>query len=112
MIAPGQFVIDFDKAPPVSRNSDPVTSEIADLAHTASGKRAGDCLIVLAALKKCPGITSAELAEYMRPGDRDWRYTVARRLPDLMNQRPALAIQGAKRLCGLSDRPAVTWYPV
>lgn len=103
---------DFDHAPPASKNADPETSHMAESDITKSGKRGGDCQAIYEYLLNHPNHTSAELADKMKPGDKDWRYTVARRLPDLKNQRPPMTTQNTKRVCTVTNKKAVTWEAI
>src|SRR3990167_964275 len=48
---------------PMSRNSDPSTSDIAEANHIKSGKRKRNCDLILEAIKANPDCTSAELGE-------------------------------------------------
>jgi hypothetical protein len=108
----GQTGFDFDQSPPASKNIDPSTSDMAEAAITKSGKRGSDCQKVYEFLLEHPSHTSAELAEKMKPGDKDWRYTVARRLADLKNKHGAMAWQAGKRVCNITNNKAVTWEAI
>ncbi len=57
-----QLIIDFS---PATRISHPETSRIAEENITKSGRRKTHCLIILNALRRHNGSTSAELAEYL-----------------------------------------------
>ena len=92
-----------DVRTPAARATDPDTSHTAAEAVTRSGVRAHQQRQVLAALRQWPGCTSAELAQRASMD----RYAVARRLPELA---PEFAWRGGSRTCGVSGRPAVTWW--
>ena len=74
--------------PPMSRSSDPPTSDIAEAKHIKSGKRKRNCDLILEAIKANPDCTSAELGELTGLD----RVEAARRCSDL-------------RLSGLSTNP-------
>lgn len=93
------------KLPPIARNTDDVTSHLAAVAHTDSGKRGRHCAIVLRAIRMHPGETSHELSA--RCGLE--RHEVARRCPDLL--ATGLVRKGAKRPCDMTGNLAVTWWP-
>jgi hypothetical protein len=109
MIQPGLFdsVEPFPNSERIAANADPASSHIAASEITRSGLRGRQKRLVLQALgffKDPP--TSAELAQL---GKID-RYTVARRLPDLMHD--GLVEQGIIRSCSVTGRKAVTWKVV
>lgn len=97
---------------PRSRRTDPDTSHEAAEAVRRSGQLGQQQLLVVDAVKRFPGRTSAELGQLIA-GERSedaimWRYRAARRLPEV-------AVGGhvqrrAPRVCGATGRPAVTWY--
>lgn len=89
------------------RTSDPVTSKIAGIAVTKSGKRQSNTATAISVVEKYPGHTSAELAN--KTGAMD-RYEFARRLADARNQG-ALS-NGESRRCNATGKTALTWYPV
>jgi len=93
----------FEDREPIAGNTDPVSSHIAARQITQDGSRGRMKAKVLEALKTYPGRTSAELAVAAVMD----RYTVARRLPDLMHD--GLAEQGEMRKCLVTGRWAVTW---
>lgn len=91
-----------------ARSTDPCTSHESANALIATGARAHQQHLALAAVRAYPGCTSLELA---RMSQMD-RYTLARRLPELIDL--GLVTQGPKRRCTASARGlnAVTWEPV
>ena len=102
----------------LARNTDPETSHIAADRHVRSGSNAAQKQMIYYVLKNylkkhvtCP--TSAELANYMKPGDRDFRYVVARRLPDLekdgMVEKDHVCGQLVKRPCAVNGSKATVW---
>lgn len=90
---------------PAARVSDPVTSHLAADDHTASGKRGRHIGIVIDAVHRHPGKTSAELS----PLCGLERHEVARRTADA--QECGAIRKGAIRRCNTSGRSAVTWWP-
>jgi len=88
-----------------ARVSDPVTSHLAAAEHTDSGKRGRHIGIVIDAVHRHPGRTSAELA----PLCGLERHEVARRTADA--ERVGAIRKGEIRLCNTSGRSAVTWWP-
>jgi len=103
--------VDAVQTRPTARKTDPPTSHDAGEAHAASGRRAAEQQRVLEALRQClGGVTSDELA--------DWagldRYMVARRLPELRDQRRLAYVAGypempEKRRSAISNRKAMVW---
>ena len=89
----------------IARATDPITSHLAATEITRSGARRAQADAVLTLVRNHPGKTSAELADL---GNVD-RYMVARRLPEM---RGATLTQGEPRVCGISQRQAVTWWPI
>jgi hypothetical protein len=104
-----QLAMDFV---PATRRTDDCTSRQAEARVTASGQRATHCERVLDAIRAEPGSTSAELARYLGME----RHEVARRCSDLLGsperEVPTQAAKGAKRICDVSGRLAVTWHAV
>jgi len=90
---------------PPSRNSDPDTSVQAAQKLKQSGSWAGQKRRVFEALRRNPGLTSAEIANLMG-GDR---YIPSRRLPDL--ERAGLVKRGRIRLCQVTKSQCITWWP-
>lgn len=93
----------FANSAPIAATADPATSHEAAAALTASGARDMQKRRVLAALRKFPFVTSAELAQM---GHLD-RYECARRLPDL--ERDGLAVRQEPRPCAVTGKRAQTW---
>jgi hypothetical protein len=89
---------------PVSAKSDPATSKEAAEGVTRSGLREGQCLGVLALVKKYRNSTSLELAHKGRTYDR---YVIARRLPEL--EQGGLVSKSGIKVCGVSGKKATTW---
>lgn len=89
-----------------ARISDPITSHLAAADHTASGKRGKHIGIVIDAVRRYPGKTSAELV--LLCGLE--RHEVARRTSDAA--RCGAVRKGEIRRCNISGRSAVTWWPV
>ena len=98
-----QLTLDFS---PAHRNTDPVTSEMAEEEITSCGTRQRQADRVYRLATQNIGCTSAELANI---GGVD-RYMVARRLPDL--EHNGLVKNRATRKCRVSGRMAVTWWIV
>jgi hypothetical protein len=94
--------IEVALATPVARRSDPESSHLAAREVTDSGRREGQCLGVLALLKKHPLSTSLELAKYGYD-----RHTIARRLPQL--EEAGLVSRRTARTCNVGNRKALTW---
>ena len=89
-----------------ARRSDPPTSHEAAYRVESSGVAARQAKQILEHLRHHPGLTSAELAE---ASDYYDRYQTARRLPEL--QFAGLVDKGEIRVCGVSGKRAVTWWP-
>lgn len=90
---------------PASRAGDPSSSHDAEAEINRTGQRASQQHRVLAAVRRYPGRTSAELA---RLTGMD-RHMVAKRLPEL---EPLHVQRGDKRQCAANHRPALTWSPI
>lgn len=89
--------------PPASRNTDPVTSHLAEQnLKEARYTQAGH---VLGLVMVHPGLTAYELAN--KSNGRLDRYQTQRRLSDLENDNHIE--KGPKRICTVSGRLAVTW---
>jgi hypothetical protein len=96
----------LEQRPPIARKTDPDSSHLAAEEVTVSGRRDAQKEIVLVAVKKYIGATSAELAAHYGFD----RYMVARRLPDL--EKDGDVAKGQElRVCQISGRKAVTWWP-
>lgn len=91
---------------PLARRTDPITSHLAAKKHRDSGKADCHAAIVLAEVRKIPGETSAELAQWSGLD----RHEAARRLSDL--ERKGFVKKGDKRICRLRGSLMVTWFPV
>lgn len=93
------------EAVPNARRDGPLSSHLAGEESTLSGSRRSQAEQVMEIVRAAPGNTSAELAEdaFMD------RYAVARRLPDLEHEERVH--RGESRLCSVSGRLAVTWWP-
>ena len=90
--------------PPIrARRSDPETSREAADKLLASGAATSQLRDVLAALRKHPGCTAAELAD----AEELDRYTVSRRLPELV--RMMLAVKQPARTCRVRKTSMLTW---
>jgi len=88
-----------------ARNTDPSSSHLAARDVERSGKAPSQRAAVLAALRRAGPSTSAELAEYMQAD----RYMVARRLPELAEDRDAF--RGPVVFCTVGRRRCVQWWP-
>lgn len=91
-----------------ARSTDPITSHESAHALIATGARAHQQHLALAAVRAYPGCTSLELAKL----SGICRYTLGRRLGEVRDA--GLIQQGPKRRCTASPRGlnAVTWEPV
>lgn len=111
--------------PPATRATDPMSSKIAEEAHTASGARRAHVEIVLDLVKEFPGSTYRELhsihvGRTVRRGQKPMESAeLQRRLNDLAPRRedtnqPAIGARvrrGDPRTCSVTTRPAQTWWP-
>lgn len=93
----------FDNIP-LSHRNDPHTSFMAAEGVKKSLAFENQKTVVLEALKRNQGMTSAELAEYLGVS----RHLPARRLPDL--RREGKVRQGKARMCSVTKRLCVTWW--
>lgn len=98
---------------PRARRTDPETSHLAAERIKATGALGEQQRLVLDLVKRFPGCTSAELAKFhaCQTGADfgQWRFRVARRLPELA---PVHIRRGKPRECRINGTPAGTWYPV
>jgi hypothetical protein len=98
---------------PRARRRDPETSHQAAEGIRRSGELGKQQRAVLEAVRAHPGKTSAELgkliADQRQEDPTRWRYTAARRLPELS---PALVRRARPRICDVTGNPAGVWYPV
>ena len=90
--------------PPASRNSDFITSYIAE--ERAPRRRQID--IVYGLVKMYPGKTAAELSACSGVLDH---VQTQRRLSDLQSERIDLIETGACRKCAVKGSLMVTWHP-
>lgn len=98
--------LDFlSSAKAAARGTDPETSHLAAQNVEKNGTARKQRERVLAALRKHPGCTSAELAV---AAGMD-RHAVARRLPEL---EPHQVYKGSRRTCTARGSQAYTWHPV
>jgi hypothetical protein len=86
-----------------SRRDDPESSRLAGASHAS--KAATHKALLLDAVRRHPGKTSAELAVLVGLE----RHESGRRLSDLKNTRRVW--QGAMRRCAQNGTTAVTWWP-
>lgn len=89
----------------LARNSDPITSHAAAHEHVANGNQECHLKIIVEAIGKHPGSTSAELAEITGLE----RHEAARRTSDA--RRKGMAEQGESRPCRMSGKQSITWWP-
>lgn len=89
----------------LARRDDPSSSHQAARRMVTSGARDSHMLCVVAAIRRAPGHTSAELAKLTGME----RHEVARRTADA--EHDGLAYKGGQRTCDVSGRAAVTWWP-
>ena len=89
-----------------ARRTDPRSSHAAAIHVERSGKAGQQRIRCGAAVLKNPGCTSQELCEITGID----RYELARRLPEL---RLEMLIKNgeADRICKVTGRPAMTWWP-
>ncbi len=93
---------------PRARRTDPATSHEAAEFVGATGSAAAQCGFALAAVRAFPGCTSQELASKV-DGDR---YMLARRLPELRDDRLVRNDGDGARTCKITGRSALTWWPI
>ena len=101
MLQADMFTADVPR--PMSRRSDPQTSRIAAERLWASGELGRQAKAVLEAVRRWPGSTAVEIAQW---GQID-RYAVSRRMPEL--QRKGQVRRTAPRDCTVNGRPQSTW---
>lgn len=87
----------------MSRRTDPATSAAAAADLHDSGALGRQRAMVLGAVRRWPGSTSAELADRLACD----RYCPSRRLPDL--ERAGLVRRGPARRCSITNRSCITW---
>lgn len=97
---------------PRAAKADPSTSHLAAERIAKSGALGEQQQIVLDAVGRFPGSTSAELAERIAQGRGedygDWRQRVARRLPELAVFHVK---RDRQRICKVNLTLAITWWP-
>ena len=86
-----------------ARKTDPISSHLA--ANENAKRRPEQVLETAAKVTKYKGKTTAELA-YITTSDR---YILGRRCPDA--ERMGLIVRGDLRVCTVSGRMALTWWP-
>lgn len=91
---------------PASRNTDPLSSHLAEAEINDSGSRESQAYRILEIVSMNPGLTSREMVDFCRLD----RYQIARRLADLKSA--GIIRQGIIRKCRVGGRKSVTWYPV
>lgn len=88
-----------------ARSTDPHTSHEAARHHIASGGRAAQQQMTVAAVEAYPGHTTLELSK--RTGI--CRFVLARRASEV--EEAGLIVRGQARRCNVSGRSSVTWHP-
>jgi len=98
---------------PRSRLSDPDTSHQAAEKVRKSGQLGKQQRLVLDAVKRFPGKTSAELGQLIASERSEdavvWRYRAARRCPEV--SVTGLIRRRSPRTCEITGHPAMTWWP-
>lgn len=98
---------------PRAANADPETSHLAAARIRDSGALGRQQRIVLDAVKRWPGSTSAELADHITNCQdgfyADWRSRTGRRLPELAKVHIR---KGEPKVCRKTGVPCVTWWPL
>ena len=90
---------------PAARDSDPLTSHAAAKEITESGERQRQIRAVAGAVRRNPGLTSADLAA---ASGMD-RHLLGKRLPEA--QLAGLVRTGDKVMSKSTDRLGMTWWP-
>ena len=90
---------------PAARTSDPSSSHDAAERVTDSGKRNANVVTVVDCVSKYPSNTSGEIARLCGLE----RHEAARRTADA--EHAGAVKKGEQRVCALSGRKAVTWWP-
>ena len=90
--------------PQASRNTDPITSHIAEHETTTSGVRVSNLMKIFNFVKAKPGHTAGEIAKAlgMERGEVSKRLADARKLKMLAN--------GKERQCQVKGSQMMTWY--
>ena len=91
----------------VAAKNDPATSHEAAEGATRSGLREGQCLGVLALVRKFPDSTALELSVKGRTYDR---YVIGRRVSEL--EHGGLIRKSGVKQCGVSGKKATTWKAI
>ena len=103
-------LFDPDPAPPIARRSDPVTSKIAAVQYSKTDRR-NDCDVMRDLIRDYPGKTAGEYGEILL--GRGYKPMKAIRMPTKrisdLKKVGALTL-GVTRKCGISGRPAQTYY--
>lgn len=89
-----------------SRADDPASSREAAEQMNDSGAASHQLQKAVNAVRRHPGLTSAELADAVGMD----RYAMARRLPDA--ERVGKVVRGRFRICRVTGRKSLTWAPV
>lgn len=89
---------------PIARRVDPHTSHRAAAEITSSGERARQQNTVLSAVRRWPGLTSAEIGNRLETD----RFLPARRLPECRAQ--GLVENGPARRCSVTGKQSLTWW--
>lgn len=92
--------------PVASRNTDPVTSHIAERETTTSGVRTSNIIKIIDFVKVKPGHTAGEIANALGME----RGEVSKRLADARNL--TMLVNGEDRKCQIKASKMMTWYPV
>lgn len=90
---------------PAARATDPDTSHEAAEVHTASGRRAQQQAMTVAAVRAFPGCTMQELSE--KTGID--RYVLGRRISEC--ETAGLVKRAPGRTCSVTGRTAEPWFP-
>jgi len=94
------YITDYNPRTPRSRNTDPLSSYLADKEITQSGTREKQIQQCVNAVKNNQGYTSKELSVLTGID----RYTLGRRLPESAQLK-----KGRMRKCSITNKSAVTW---
>lgn len=90
--------------PPASRNTDPMSSHIAERQTTKSGVRVSNLMKVFNFVKAKPGHTAGEIAKALGME----RGEVSKRLADARNLK--MLVNGKERKCQVKGSQMMTWY--
>lgn len=108
-----QGSIAFAPVSPVARRDDPATSKMSARKVTRSGERKRQADAVLAAVRRWPDRTSAELAALMGVS----RHLPARRLSELADEKNGALVERVlgddgkplRRICAETGEPCMVW---